>query len=346
LVLLLAVLMVWFFVVLLTDAFDMRRTLIQLLTVSIMFGTLVMAVAAPKAFGGNGLVFAGAYCVVRVGATAIVAFLLRGHEAQRNAARLLFWFGMTAVPWIAGAFLPGWVRAALWMTATVVDYAAIGLGFPTPWLGRAGKRRIEVVVSEEHVAERYQQFFIVALGEPILVIGLTFADGGFRADRSAAAFVAFAATALLWRIYIHRAGALMSEAMRAVANPRPFAVLAIYSHAIMVAAVVAFAVGDELVIQHPMGHTDLTWVAVILGGPALFLAGRAILEYVVFGRVSRDRVIGVLVLVAIAPAMRLVPPLAVATAAAVILAGVAAADAVRTRRVPSEPPSPPATGCG
>ncbi|MEH0841205.1 low temperature requirement protein A [Micromonospora sp. CPCC 205711] len=103
----------------------------------------------------------------------------------------------------------------------------------------------------------------------------------------------------------------------------------------------ATAGASELVIQHPLGHTDSVWILVILGGPALFLAGRATFEYAVFGRVSLPRVIGALTLVALTPAMRPVPPLAVATAAALILAGVAVADAARTRRLPSEPPSPP-----
>ncbi|MER7458010.1 low temperature requirement protein A [Micromonospora sp. NPDC126480] len=67
----------------------------------------------------------------------------------------------------------------------------------------------------------------------------------------------------------------------------------------MVAGIVTIAVGDELVIPHPLGHTDPAWIAVILGGPALFLAGRATFEYAVFGRTSPPRVIGALALIAL-----------------------------------------------
>jgi low temperature requirement protein LtrA len=109
----------------------------------------------------------------------------------------------------------------------------------------------------------------------------------------------------------------------------------------MIAGIVAISVGDELVIKHPFGHTHPAWIAVMLGGPALFLAGRAILEYEVFSRVSQDRVIGVLVLATVSPAMILAPPLLVALASAAVLAGVAVADAARARRRPAEPPSPP-----
>ncbi|MEH1058518.1 low temperature requirement protein A [Micromonospora sp. CPCC 206171] len=342
LVLLLPVLHVWAYAARFTDLFDPRHPLIQLLVLSMMFGVLVMAAAAPAAFGRKALVFAGAYVTVRVGVLAVGVLALRGHEAQRNALRLLFWVGMAALVWIAGAFIDGWARGALWATAGAVEYVGIALGFRTPGLGRAGaRRRADIVVAEKHVAERYQQFFIIALGEPILVTGLTYGTGEFTADRGAATLVAFATTALLWRIYIHRAGALLADAMTAALDPRRVTVLTVYSHVVMVAGMVVVAVGDELVITHPLGHPDPAWIPVILGGPALFLAGRAALEYAVFARVSLSRVIGTLALVALTPAMRDTPPLAAATAAALVLAGVAVADAARTRRLPSERPSPP-----
>jgi low temperature requirement protein LtrA len=340
LVLLFAVLHVWLSTARFLDAFDPRHPLVQLVVMPIIFGTLLMAAATPEAFGRHGLVFAGAYLTIRLGGLAVVIYFLRGHEAQPSAVRILFWVGMSTAPWIAGALLPGWTRAALWMAAALVEYVGIALAFPTPRMGRH-TRRFELVTSAEHTAERYQQFFIIALGEPILVTGLAFATGEFTADRSAATLVAFAATALLWRIYIHRAGELLAEAITATTNLRRLALPNVYAHVIMVAGIVAIAVGDELVIQHPLGHTDPAWIAVILGGPALFLAGRATFEHAVFGRASAPRVIGALALVAISPAVRPVPPLAIAAIAAIVLAGVAVADAARTRRRPAEPASPP-----
>jgi low temperature requirement protein LtrA len=108
----------------------------------------------------------------------------------------------------------------------------------------------------------------------------------------------------------------------------------------MVAGLVAISVGDELAIRFPAGPMQPAWIAVIFGGPTLFLAGRAMLEYAVFSRVSKDRVFGVLVLAVVSPAMIFAPPLLAALAAAVVLAGVAIADAARARRYPGEPPSP------
>jgi low temperature requirement protein LtrA len=146
---------------------------------------------------------------------------------------------------------------------------------------------------------------------------------------------------LLWRIYIYRAGEVLGAAVAAAPDRLRLAALSVYAHLVMVAGIVAISVGDELVIKHPLGHTPPAWIAVILGGPAVFLAGRAIFEYSVFGRVSRDRVAGVLVLAAISPLMIFLPPMLVAAAAALVLAGIATADAARARGRPPEPPSPP-----
>jgi low temperature requirement protein LtrA len=144
---------------------------------------------------------------------------------------------------------------------------------------------------------------------------------------------------LLWRIYIYRAGEVLAEAVAAAPDPIRAGFSATYVHLVMVDSIVAISVGDELVIRHPFGHTRPAWIAVTLGVPSLFLVGRAFLEYAVFGRVSRTRVIGVLVLAAISPAMILATVLLVAFAATVVLAGITAADAARAQRHPAEPPS-------
>ncbi|MFF0372288.1 hypothetical protein [Micromonospora sp. NPDC005087] len=92
-------------------------------------------------------------------------------------------------------------------------------------------------------------------------------------------------------------------------------------------------------MAHPSGHTDTAWVAVISGGPILFLVGRALFEYAVLA--ARSRLIGVPALVVTSPAMILLPPLAFAITAPVVLTGIATSDAIRVKKRPPEPPSPP-----
>jgi low temperature requirement protein LtrA len=339
LVLLLAVSWVWAQTGVATDWFDPARPAIQVLVIACMLSSLVLAVAVPEAFGSLGLLFAGTYVAVQFGRTLALVVVLRGHPRERPEIRVLFWYGVSAVPWLAGAVMRGWPREVLWALAVAVDYAVYRLGWPTPGLGRT--RQAEFPISGAFLAERQHQRFIIGLGELILATGLSIASSGVAADHSAAAAVAFATTVLLWRIYIYRAGEVLGAAVTAAPDRLRVAAFSIYAHLVMIAGIVAISVGDELVIKNPLGHTTPAWIAVILGGPALFLAGRAMFEYAVFGRVSRDRVAGIFVLAAISPLMIFLPPMLVAAAATLVLAAIAIADAARARGRPPEPPSPP-----
>ncbi len=54
-----------------------------------------------------------------------------------------------------------------------------------------------------------------------------------------------------------------------------------YAHIPSVAGIVLTAVGNEMLLAHPTGHADLVTTLILIGGPALFLAGLAWF-YVVF----------------------------------------------------------------
>ncbi|MET7967584.1 low temperature requirement protein A [Micromonospora sp. NPDC005305] len=339
LVLLAAMWWVWSSTAWLTDRTDPQRPVIQALVIATMVGSLVMAAAVPEAFGDTGLIFAGAYVAVQLSRGLVLMVALRGHELQRHVARGLFWYSLSALPWIAGALVHGTARGALWALAVVLDHTAGRIGFPTPRAGHTPSQ--DLVISGEHLSERYRQFFIIALGELILVTGLALSSSGFAPDAAAAFAVSIATTVLLWRIYIYRAGQVLAEAIAASTDPVRLARWASYAHLAMVAGVAAAAVGAELVIAHPLGHTPPAWIAVILGGPALYLVGRARFEHAVFGRVSRSRPIGVLALAALAPAMLPLQPVVVAAAAALVLTGIAISEEARARGRPPDPPSPP-----
>jgi low temperature requirement protein LtrA len=138
LVLLLALCAIWANTARFTDRLDPQQPLIQLLVIATMFSTLLLAAAAPEAFGEQGLVFAGLYVATQVGRNAGGVLLLRGHKGQRVFARQLFWFGVSAVPWIAGALTHDTARAVLWALAVAVEYGSVSLGLPTrAWAARS-----------------------------------------------------------------------------------------------------------------------------------------------------------------------------------------------------------------
>ncbi|MFU8871461.1 low temperature requirement protein A [Micromonospora sp. SL4-19] len=322
-----------------TARFDSRRLPVQAVVIMSMFGVLIMSAALPTAFHGGSLAFAGAYAVIQVGRSIVFIVILRGHERQQIYTRELVWFTLTGLLWITGALINGRVQVVLWVAAAAGDYLAARLGWPLP---KRGPRRATVwAEAGGHLADRYRQFLLIALGESVLALAAAYTMGLYNVESTVAFVIGFATTVLLWRIYFYRAGQILAEAIAASKNPTHLGRVAAFTHWIMILGIIITAVGYELTISHPLGHTMLAWVVFILGGPALYVAGRAHFEYVVFARVSRPRIIGVIVLVLAAPLMHLLPPVLVSLTAALVLTGIAATDAARARGKPLEAPSPP-----
>ncbi|MEV4661355.1 low temperature requirement protein A [Micromonospora echinofusca] len=335
----LALWLLWSITAWVTSRYEPERVVIQFVVVGSMFGAMVMAVALPRAFEERALAFVLAYLAVMIGRPLVMAWALRHHPRRTVPLRLGAWAVAGAVPWLAGALAPEHLRLPLWMLALAVDGIGLGLGWPLPRLGPA--RASGWLIAGEHLADRYQQIFLISLGETILVIGLTYSGAEFTADRAGAFTVAFVTTALLWRIYFHRAGHLLGEALRVARSPGRLGASVGGTHLPIVVGVLSTAVGYELVIHHPYGPTDPAWLVFIVGGPALFLAARARFEYEIFGRVSWSRMGGLLALLLLTPVLALAPPMGALTLVAAVLAGVAVADARRSQgRTPERSASP------
>ncbi|MFY1615245.1 low temperature requirement protein A [Micromonospora sp. WMMD736] len=340
LILLAAVWWTWAITTLVTDLYDPERTEIKLLIAAVMFGALLMTTAIPEAFNARGIVFAGTYVAIHLGrGLFLMPAVRRQPQTQRRALRIFTWFAVSAIPWIIGAFVAGDARLACWAIALAIDYTGFRLAYPVPGLGVVPEPQRNVTA--EHLSERYQQFFIIALGDAILTIGTMFKLAHTEAQTIASFTVAFMTTLLLWRIYVHKSGQLLPTAIKMSGAPAKFLFTAPYTHLLMIAGVVTTAAGFDLVLHEHPGRTPPAWVAVILGGPALFLLGRSSFEYEVFSRVSPSRPGGLLALLTIAPAAMYLPPLATSFGALLVLAGVAYADHRRSRGKPPESPAPP-----
>ncbi|MEO3768991.1 low temperature requirement protein A [Micromonospora sp. B9E7] len=138
-------------------------------------------------------------------------------------------------------------------------------------------------IAGTHLADRYQQMILIALGESILVIGMVFGGEDYAAERAAAFAVAFATSALLWRIYFHHAGLLLTEALSRAGMRGRLGGASERTHLLIVLSVLVTAVGYELVIDHPYGSPRPSWLLFVVGGPVLFLLARMRLEYEIFG---------------------------------------------------------------
>lgn len=340
LVLLLAMWWIWYRLAWTTNRYNPHRPAIRLMVLLTMLATLLMSTTLPHTFINHrlGVVFGSTYVAVEVGRHLWLVLLGGNRHAQLVSVRVLFWASLSAPLWIAGVFSPTLVRVALWTVAVAIDYAGGMLDFPTPRLGRAGLRSQHVAAA--HLVERYQQVLIIAFGETILSSGIEFTPYAFQPVRTAALIMSFALTILLVRIYIYRAGELLPEAMAATKAPAYIGELASYAHLTMAAGIIVSAVGDKVMIAHPLARTTLAWNLVIIGGAALFLVGRAALDYATFSRVSRTRPAGIVLFAAAVPATLHLQVIGVAAVTAAVLAGIAAGNWVSWLRNPSAPLAP------
>ncbi|MBO0868156.1 MAG: low temperature requirement protein A [Micromonosporaceae bacterium] len=321
-VLLLPLWWIWTSVSWTADLFDPDQWPVQIPVVVVMAGTLLMAAVVPDAYSFGGPLFAIVYIGTQLGASAYFAYRLRGHRLQRANLHVLFWFGLTATPWVAGGLLHGNLSEILWLAAAAVDYTAGLLRWPVPWLGRVPDPPPSR--GGEHVSERYRQFFIIALGEALLTSGLTLSRTDFDAFEVIAFIDGFLTVALFARIYIHRAGRLLA----AVVRPQSASSLLVaHIHLLLIAGLVVTAAADELVITGPLDRPGMAVLVAVLGGPAMFLVGRMLLSYWVFGRTLWSRPVAIVLWGVLLVVLRLTPLIVAELVVTLTLVGVAAHDA-------------------
>ena len=111
-----------------------------------------------------------------------------------------------------------------------------------------------------------------------------------------------------------------------------------YLHMPIVAGIVVAAVGDELVLAHPDGHSDAKTVLSIVGGPLLFLVGVILFKRTIHGWLQLSHLVGIGALLVLAPFAHHLSPLILSAATTAILLIVGAWEAIsigdkRTLRV-------------
>ncbi len=262
----------WNYTTWVTNELDPDSTVVRLLLMGIMLATLLMAVAIPDAFGSRGLLFACSYVAIQVGRHAFLTFVSAraGTIERERAADILIWFAAAAVFWIWGALVEGDARTALWLVALAIDYFAPIVLYRVPGRPKLAPETWDVETA--HFAERFQLFVIIALGESIVLIGATTSDLDLDAARLTALGLAFAGTAALWWLYFDYVAPIAQRRLELAENRTLLARDGYtYLHVLMIAGIIAWAVGDELVIAHPTDELPAAEVVVLVSGPAMYL---------------------------------------------------------------------------
>jgi low temperature requirement protein LtrA len=263
----------WIYTTWMANWFDPSSRAVTAVLGAVMLASLLMAAAIPGALGDHGVLFAASYVALQVGRNAAaVALLARDHRLRNVFERLLAWSVVSGALWLGGAILAPDQRLLLWIPALVLDLAAPAAGYWLPGRGRAVTADYDI--EGHHFAERCQLFVIIALGESIVVTGATAANHGLTFPVVICLVLAFLETVALWWLYF---GGPTEDAHAAVtggANPGRLARDAYtYVHLLIIAGIIATAAGDNLLIANPDEPLHGVGLAIVLGGPALFLLG-------------------------------------------------------------------------
>ena len=333
--------LVWSYTTWVTNWLDPERMAVRLLLVALMLVSLAMSASLPRAFTDLGLWVGGTYAVMQIGRSVFMVVVLRGDRLRANFERILVWCLVSGALAVGGGFAHGHLRELLWLLAAAVDFSGGLVGFATPGLGRS--RTSDWTIEGGHFAERCQAFILIALGESIVIIGTVLSGEKEVTLTTVTAFaVAFIGSVALWWLYFDRSADAAAEVIAQSDDPGRLGRSAYhFVHPVMVAGVIVTAAADERVLSHPGETASAATAWLILGGPALFLAGHAAFKAVVWRHVPPSRVAGVVLLALLGLAATSIPELALAVCAAAVVVAVAAADYIPRFSPAGASPGPP-----
>jgi len=244
----------------------------------------ITGLAVPHAYGSEGVLFAVTYAVVRLGHLALYADLSRRGSASWQAiAGFGAWTCVALVLLLAGSFMHGGWRVALWAVAAAIDYAG------PAWLTRERLRGLQSV-AVEHFAERYGLFVIICLGESVVAIGVGAQAHLLDAEIVLGVALALIITGELWWAYFTRFAATAQERLRHVADPVLVAADAYsYVHLLIVAGIIVFAVGAREAVAGVTGDLADPARLALCGGIALWMAGGVAFRLRIAGSVGWEK---------------------------------------------------------
>jgi low temperature requirement protein LtrA len=298
----------------LTSVVDPEEGVVRFAIFAAMAALLVAALCVPQVFGDLGLLFASAYAVVRIGQIVLFVVASRDDPALRHSViGLAISTAIGVGLLVAASFTDGVLQGALWALALLLD-----MGGPF-FIESEGWKLVP-----GHFAERHGLIVIIALGESIVAIGVG-AEFGVDAGVVVAAVVGMAVAAALWWLYFDIVALVAARRLANAEVGRERNEIArdsfSYLHFPMIAGIVLLALGLKNTLAHVGDPLELVAAVATLGGVALYLLAHVAFRWRNVHRLSVQRLLCAVVLVALVPLAVEVPALATVA----ILAGVLAA---------------------
>ena len=309
----------------LTNTLDPEEGGVRLAMLAAVGAMLVVSLAAPDAFGSDGVIFGVAYLVVR--ALHLVLFAIAGRgdrDLFRAVMRLVPTGVLGPVLLIVAGFLHGPAQLACWCAAVAILYVG-------PLVGRMRGWR----VSPEHFVERYGLIIIIALGESIAAIGIGAEGLTLDAGVIVAALLGVTVAACLWWSYfdwvVYSAQARLAEATGVVRAKLARDAYA-YLHLPMVTGIVLFAFGLKTTMAGVRGELDAVPALCLCGGVALYFLAHVLLRLRVHGGLGHGRPIATILLAGSIPVAMLVPAIAALSFVTAVCAALIVYEVARYRR--------------
>jgi low temperature requirement protein LtrA len=278
----------------LTSVVDPEEGSVRLAMFAAMAALLVGALCVPGAFGGEALLFACVYAVVR--AAHIVLFTIASREDEWLRHSVVGLAVSTTIGvglLVMAAFAGGAPRLGLWGLALALDMGG-------PYLfGAEGWKLVP-----GHFAERHGLIVIIALGESIVALGVG-AKAVLDAGIVIAAVLGMVVAAALWWVYFDVTAIVAERRLAQAAEGRERNELArdsySYLHFPMVAGIALLAVGMKHTLADVSHSLTLVPAAALLGGAALYLLAHVAFRLRNVHTLSGRRLVCALVLLALVP---------------------------------------------
>lgn len=293
-----------------------------LATTALMLG---VALAVPRAFGRDAVLFAVAYFLVRA-MHVVLSLVVRPNDSQSREAIVRFaptaLLGASLL--VIAAFVGSDLRIALWIIALAIDYsgpAVLGMG-GTGWS-----------VAPEHFAERYGLIVLIALGESVVAIGVA-ANFVLNTKELLAAALGMITVSALWWLYFDVGALFVRRRFRGLAGidrARLARDAYSYLHLPLVGGIVLFAFGLETTLSHPGERLHTVPAVALCAGAALYLLAHVAVLRRATTRIFRRRTWGTAALVVLTAVALYVPALAALALVTSVCVGVAAAEALSWR---------------
>jgi low temperature requirement protein LtrA len=296
-----------------------------------MAGFLVLSLAIPRAFTGDGVVFGAAYAAIVLIHGGLFTRSQRGESGRSILLIAPHNLAMALLIVIAGA-VQGSAQYFLWCAAIAfIAYNTI----PGP--------RGSFDLAPSHFVERHGLVVIVALGESVVAVGIGASGQPLSAGMICVAVLGLALSACLWWVYFgERGDERVLRAFGASAGIRRQALalsVFYYWHLLILLGIVALASALEQAIAHPADTLSTGRALALGGGAALFMVGEALIRRSLATGPSGWRLVAALISLATIPLAAWVSALAQLAALVAGVAACLAAERLRDGRQGSSAPA-------